>query len=195
MDEQDDRGARVGRGRSGRDARNLLRGGLGCLLLVLAANPAGASPIRSRHDHRPTHAQPIRATRAQPGLGAAWSRFLAAGPTHWSTARPPGIPSGLHLVTTGGQLVETPFVDYLFWRRSLNPARFDHYHPVVGPELGLLLPPPTNPTPVPVGLTISGPPPFNPQPEIGTPEPAALPMALTLIAVGVWYRRRVGRPA
>src|SRR5262249_50627198 len=36
-----------------------------------------------------------------------------------------------------GILPNTPFVNYLLWRRSLNPARFDFYHPRLGPLLAL----------------------------------------------------------
>ncbi|HWE40375.1 MAG TPA: PEP-CTERM sorting domain-containing protein [Isosphaeraceae bacterium] len=31
-----------------------------------------------------------------------------------------------------GLLPETPYINYLRWRRSLNPPRFDHYHPQIG---------------------------------------------------------------
>jgi len=34
-----------------------------------------------------------------------------------------------------GLLPDTPFYNYMRWRRSLNPARFDHYHPNLGPAL------------------------------------------------------------
>lgn len=165
--------------------------GLGSLALIVAVSPAGASPMRSPH--------PARATRshALPANGTPWSRFLSGGPALWAEARPPRIPSGLHLLTHNGQLVATPFVEYLSWRRSLSPARFDHYHRVVGPELGMLLPPPTVPTSTPIagGISQGGPPALNPQPENGAPEPGALTMAFTLIAAGLWYRRRVGRLA
>ncbi|HEV3122529.1 MAG TPA: hypothetical protein VGY53_11530, partial [Isosphaeraceae bacterium] len=45
------------------------------------------------------------------------------------------IPSGIHLHLVNGLLPDTPLVEYLRWRRSLNPARFDFYHPNVGPML------------------------------------------------------------
>lgn len=35
-----------------------------------------------------------------------------------------------------GLLPNTPFINYLRWRRSLNPARFDHYHPQWASALG-----------------------------------------------------------
>ncbi len=33
---------------------------------------------------------------------------------------------------SNGMLPDSAFVDYLRWRRSLNPTRFDYYHPTTG---------------------------------------------------------------
>jgi hypothetical protein len=145
--------------------------------MALAASNAGASPI---------HAYRLATPEV---LGPAWARFLAGGPTLWALVTPPRLPSGLELQYQNGALVETPFVDYLYWRRSLNPARFDHYHPNIGPALGQLTPPTTA---VP-GSTTTGTPPINPQPQNGVPEPASLPLALSLVGAGLWWRRRIVR--
>jgi hypothetical protein len=45
------------------------------------------------------------------------------------------IPMGIRLVVVNGLLPDNPLVEYLRWRRSLNPARFDHWHPRIGPML------------------------------------------------------------
>lgn len=79
------------------------------------------------------------------------------------------------LSTLNGLLPDTPLIRYLKWRRSLNPERFDFFHPVLGPilEEDEEIRDGTNPTPQPGETT---PPPSNPgnpgsQPPGGTPPP------------------------
>jgi hypothetical protein len=157
------------------------------LLALSHGLPARAGRIHSNHLH---------GVRTEASLGPRWARFLAGGPALWSVVRSPKIPSGLVLAMQNGELVETPFVEYLLWRRSLNPARFDHYHPFVGPELGMLIPPPTTPVTPPGGTTSGGPPPVNPQPENGVPEPTGLFAFATLAAwAAVIWRRRPSEEA
>jgi len=155
------------------------------LTLVPAPEPARAGAIRS-------HALP-GPVRTELTLGPAWSRFLAGGPGLWAVARPPRFPSGLSLLTRNGQIVDTPFVDYLVWRRNLNPARFDRYHPFIGPALGRLLPPPSppkNPNPAPGQID---PPITPPRPQVGTPEPGTISIAVVLTGIAWAYRRRSTR--
>lgn len=147
--------------------------------------PAGASGIRGHHLIVAKHAQ---------SLGPAWGGFLSGGQSVWETAKAPRFPSGLALPSHLGRLVDTPFVDYLSWRRSLDPARFDHYHPNVGPELALMT------TPVratPAATTMGGVPkhPFRPTPQ-NLPEPGSLGIAFVLLGAGLAVRNRVrGRSA
>jgi hypothetical protein len=160
--------------------------GLACLL-ILAPDAASASPIRA---HRLSVATPPPSR-----FGPAWSRFLAGGPSLWEVRRAPAIPSHLVLAVQNGLLVPTPFVDYLLWRRTLDPTRFDRYHPRIGPELSRLSPsialtnPPfTRPVPVPLVLA---PTPSNPQAQLGTPEPGSFAVLLVLAgAFGAYQRRR-----
>ena len=90
-----------------------------------------------------------------------------------------------------GALPNTPFMNYLRWRRSLNAARFDHYHPLIGPLLGEdagsrsnsvnLDPLPLSDGPSgdpPIGIDgrpggRSGPPPIDPPNASSVPEPAS----------------------
>jgi len=89
------------------------------------------------------------------------------------------------------------------WRRSLNPARFDRWHPIEGPIIGGInpqpqtLPPPTNPPPTnpPVNPPTNPPtnPPDNPPLPPGVPEPGSMAVALGLIGAGWLWRRRSQR--
>jgi hypothetical protein len=178
--------------------------GLGLFAALLSAGPASASPIISNQQDDPK-------TTTELSLGQNWLNFLAGGPSLWAVESPPPFPSGLVLLTQNGQIIETPFVDYLIWRRNLDPARFDHFHPNVGPVLGQLTPPTTTVptgTPrsgVPAGTPRSGVPTgtprsgnddgTNPQPQNGVPEPGMLPIALTLTAVAFWWKLRPARSA
>jgi hypothetical protein len=60
---------------------------------------------------------------------------------------------------TNGLLPNTALYNYLEYRRSLNPARFDYYHPVLGPILAenQQIQTQTNPTPPPKGEIIPPP--------------------------------------
>lgn len=92
-----------------------------------------------------------------------------------------------------GQLPNWAFVDYLSWRRSLNPTRFDLNHPNLAQ---MLVYRPTSPP-------ICPPCPCEPtgpvRPQTQTPEPPQIPepssalIALTLLGAGVWAHRRRGR--
>ncbi|MFO0952894.1 MAG: hypothetical protein U0835_17440 [Isosphaeraceae bacterium] len=142
-------------------------------LAVTTLGTASASPIRTFR---------VVTSDTEASLGPEWARFLAGGPFFWSVETPPSFPSGLVLETLNGRIVETPFVDYLIWRRNQDPARFDLNHPNVGPPLGQILIPPRTPTN----------PPINPQPQLpGIPEPASLLTTLVIASSSVlWWRRR-----
>jgi hypothetical protein len=66
------------------------------------------------------------------------------------------------VVPSNGLLPTTPYDNYLRWRRSLDPPRFDHFHPRIGHLLGLdgvikTTPAPTpTPTPTLVRKTVVG---------------------------------------
>jgi hypothetical protein len=159
---------------------------LGLALLGSNGTTASASPIRSYG---------IVVTNID-SLGPAWARFLSFGPEFWENHAPPPFPSGLILPTQNGLLVETPFVEYLLWRRNLDPARFDHYHPIRGPQLELLTPAVTSAILTPP--TILTPPVTSPAivpsvlPQV--PEPSTLMIAAALMGSafgwGLLKRRR-----
>ncbi|WP_157579420.1 PEP-CTERM sorting domain-containing protein [Singulisphaera acidiphila] len=83
----------------------------------------------------------------------------------------------------------TPWVQYLLWRQGLNVARFNFYHPGLGPALEELPPPKTPPTtPPPAGGEVDPP---TPKPPV--PEPSSFLVALGMLGAGIWWRSRASR--
>ncbi len=145
------------------------------LIGLCLSHPVAASPIRHQ-----SQAQKIQ---------TEWNNFLAGGPTLWGTRHAPPITALIkresHADLATADPLSLPMVQYLEWRRDLNPARFDHFHPFVGPILQSLLPPPTTVNPQPQEL----PPQFA-----SVPEPGTISIALGLLAAGAFGRRRSRRP-
>jgi hypothetical protein len=92
-----------------------------------------------------------------------------------------------------------PMINYLMWRRSLRPGRFDRYHPRLGPTLAQLLSQPVAPS-VPqafVPTPASPAPTPNPGPaapqmvEPSVPEPSTWLLALLMGIWGLWSRKRL----
>jgi hypothetical protein len=147
-----------------------------------------------------------QAARAVLTPGSAWDRYFArALATHEMRVKSPGAVGVLALTeaATGG-LPQTALVQYLEWRRSLNPARFDFYHPGLGPllqpqvvtppQLGgekITPPPPSNPPVNPPENPPENPPVLPPDvPPPSVPEPSSLAVAAAMLAAGAWARRR-----
>jgi hypothetical protein len=115
-------------------------------MVIAAVAPAGmasASPIR--HHHHPASGS----SNPNPAL-AAWQSFLHGGPMLWARVNSPQIGTQIHDLMHKGLKASDPIsnlnVDYLMWRRSLDPVRFDHFHPKVGHALQTMLTPTsTNP--------------------------------------------------
>jgi len=114
-----------------RDRRTLL-----VLVLCVAASAgmAEASPIR--------HHQISSESAPKP---SAWNEFLDGGPELWASAQPPTIGTEIHHIMNHALKSADPTanlnVEYLMWRQSLDPVRFDRYHPRVGRELRSMLTP------------------------------------------------------
>src|SRR4051794_26267469 len=125
------------------------------LLGVLPASPAPASPIRHHSDPAPR-----RPARERDSLTA----FLVGRPGLRPSLRAPRTLAEVRLAAADGLLTETPFVDELLRRRSLNPARFDHYHPRLGPILAAV---PLRPPQVPARPLIK--PTTSPPPRVVPP--------------------------
>jgi hypothetical protein len=160
-------------------------------------------------------------TPSQEHLFIVWTHYLAQGPQLWNKTHgptvSPAIKSTIWAVLktdTQAQSLANPMIEYLLYRQSLHPKRFDTFHPKLGAALNQLLNSPTPPTsvppptypPVPVSTVASqgvAPPstliPPSPQsvPQNITPpaipEPSSLIIALGMTGCGLWWRQRLRR--
>ena len=102
-------------------------------------------------------------TTAEAKTFEAWTKFLAEGTPTWSTTHAPAFTPAIESTIwqvlktdTEAQSIANPMIDYLEWRRSLDPTRFTDNHPNLSPALAQLLsspslpanPPPPTDTPV-----------------------------------------------
>lgn len=192
----------VGRRRGGWRPRLAI--GLGVLALLAPAR-ARAGPIWRQWTHP---GLVVRARAVDP-----WERYYqAALRYHWTNVRVPLVVVRSLRPGADGLLPRSSLVEYLEWRHGLNPARFDRYHPFLGPLLERdswlrSLIPPTTLTVVPptrqTGIdSLVIPPPTSPpdtqSPELlipppQVPEPATLWIGLAL--AGIAARYRAGRRA
>ena len=107
--------------------------GLGLVLAFVLGPPdrlAAAGPIRGAAVARMAR---VRAAIVQEG--SAWDRYFARA-LRMRRLDVQG-PSAVRVLAaeTDGRLPDCAFVDYLQWRRSLNPARFDRFHVQLGQML------------------------------------------------------------
>src|SRR4051794_36474959 len=99
------------------------------LLLIFPALPAQATPIRHQSVTHPALPRDLH----------AWVNFLGGGESLWARKHAPPVTAHVRqliaqeLSTTNP--ASTLMVQYLTWRRDLNPQRFDRWHPTLGPEL------------------------------------------------------------
>lgn len=132
-------------------------------------------------------------------LPPVWRAFLDKGPGGWGAYQSPPftVPTRLavwRMLEDASWSTELdPMLEYLIWRRDLNAARFDRFHPFLGPRLGQILRPPAPLVPpieipeLPHGIT---PPPPLVVPDNPVPEPSGLVIAALASAWGLWRRWR-----
>jgi hypothetical protein len=165
----------------GRLARRL---GVG---LALMAGFGGSDVEACRIRHQATTPPPSKSE-------LAFEAFLKAGPHEWLHATP-HIPRGTPLlVNPDGTAKPSLFLDYLCWRRMLNPTRFDAHHRHIAATVAracttpatVSLPSPTTPPATQVGS-----PPLVHPPQQTVPEPStALFAGLAIVGTVVWRGRR-----
>ncbi len=126
-----------------------------------------------------------------------WQNYFAQALREQRTnvRRPPNIFRMLN-ADENGLLPDSPLVEYLHWRRALNPRRFDRLHPKLAPLLTqdmLNRLPPDFPS-LPALPSLPTDPdlfdPTRPITQVPIPEPGTLMIALILASSFVWMRRR-----
>ncbi len=167
-------------------------------LVVVAVITVGTTPARASRIHHLNSAQ-------QQAQLLQIQTFLDGGQAVWSTTPPPIFPKSL-LLQAATQIVagnEPTIAQYLRWRQSLNPTRFNHYHPFLGqilnndvntPTFNVKLPTPSV-TPASPGKTPS----VTPAKVVSgqgvtpsrVPEPSTSLIAVALVGVFAWNKRRM----
>jgi hypothetical protein len=187
---------------------------LGLIVAVLAGSAPGSANAAAVKKHL--------ITPANERVFVAWTNFLSAGPQLWSTKHAPAFTPAIQSTIwqilktdTQGQSLANPMIDYLLWRRSLNPKRFTANHTRLSPALAQLLSAPSTPagvppptfTPAPQATTptattpiatapqtVSDPPLVPPVAQVApvaVPEPGSYLIAVVMIGCGLWCRRRM----
>ena len=170
--------------------------------LILGIQPVQAAAIKKLV---------LRASEAQ--TFEAWTKFLAAGTPTWSTTQAPAFTPAIRSAIwqvlktdTEAQAIANPMIEYLEWRRSLDPTRFTSFHPNLSPALAQLLSSPSLPTnpPLPTDTPVtetttapqvlSSPATLSAAPQgfpPSIPEPSSLLLAAAMTGWGIWWLRRI----
>ncbi len=146
--------------------------------------------------------QPLQAA----AINEAWTNFLAGGPQTWATTHAPAFTPAVRSTIwqvlktdTEAQSIANPMIEYLEWRRSLDPTRFTSYHPNLSPALAQLLSSPSLPpgvpeptsTPVTPSSTTVTPTGAQTVSPPAVPEPSSLLLAAAMTGWGIWWRQRI----
>jgi hypothetical protein len=157
---------------------------------------ANASPIH--------HAEKVAMEHA--GTNRTWSEYLLGGPSVWSTIAHPQLNATIESAMWKSIKHDPPpnpsaVVQFFLYKQSLDPARFDHYHPRVAVALAKikteLVSAAATPTPTSTTTTSSptdqaqtlGPPASSPDVN-SVPEPGTLLLSLGMVGYALWWRRR-----
>lgn len=180
-----------------------------------AGKEAGAAAIHRHHAH-PTAALASAHVGAMPAaelhVFREWSRYLYEGPRVWRRVEHPPYTHAvkqavLASLRTDAATNADPMVNYLMWKRRIDPRRFAHYHPRVARRLRRIamarsspvLAPTSSGTPT-TGRSSGGSPSTHHSPgssrEYLIPPPSAPEPGMLLVAAGMtlwafrWLRKR-----
>jgi PEP-CTERM motif len=141
------------------------------------------------------------------GMNRTWSEYLLGGPSVWSSVAHPALNSAIESAMWKAIKSDPPpnidaVVQFFLYKQSLDPARFDHYHPRVGAAMAKIkaelaaqsTTPPTATTSTattPTDQAQSLTPPGSTSPnENSIPEPATILLAIGMAGYALWWRRR-----
>jgi hypothetical protein len=107
--------------------------------VVLGTPGVEASAIHHRDKSSADAREHRDASPGPTGVYLEWSRYLAAGPKVWARVVHPPVTKGVDAwvwkdvrTDPGG---DDRMVDFLLYKQSVDPPRFDHYHPNLAPIL------------------------------------------------------------
>ncbi len=98
--------------------------------LVSASNRSEAAAIHHVHDSSAVDA----------ASNQTWAEYLLGGPSVWSKVAHPALTAGIEAqmwksIKSDPPPNTTAVVQFFEYRQSLDPARFDHYHPRIAASL------------------------------------------------------------
>jgi hypothetical protein len=171
---------------------------LGLVVSVALASPrTQAAPIHRDHE---TDREAARiAAKAAAGGYRTWSEYLTGGPSVWSAVIHPPVTKSVEgaiwkaIHKDPGE--SSPWIQFLLYKQSLDPARFAFFHPQVSKALArlatapktptqALTPPPTTPSSTPSS------PPTQGQSITPIPEPSTWLLTLGFSGWACWRFRR-----
>ena len=120
------------------------------------------------------------------------------GPTVWSSVAHPALTPAIEASMWKAIRSDPPanpsaVVQFFSYRQSVNPARFDHYHPRIAKALARMGAQALTPTPNTTPTTPTTP---SDQPQVLTPpvtpvpEPATVLITIGMAGYALWWRRR-----
>ncbi len=174
-------------------ARRRLWLGLAVLGVGLWGSPrAEAAAIHHAH----------KTATADPASDRTWSEYLMGGPTVWSSVAHPALTPGIEASMWKAIRSDPPphtnaVVQFFMFRQSVDPARFDHYHPRIAKALskieGEIATPTTTTTTMTTTATPASTSPTDQAQQLApaaVPEPATLFVTLGMVGYALWWRRR-----
>ncbi|AMV39369.1 PEP-CTERM sorting domain-containing protein [Planctomyces sp. SH-PL62] len=178
---------------------------LGMVLLAFPLATAQAGPMRAKFSGRLAAQEFAPISASSPAYSNSWASFLSGGEPTWASRPSPPVTISvrqavLRLINGDPSIAaSSPLIGYMVWRRNLDVARFDFYHPHIGPRLpqGFIPPapqvvPPLAP-PSDIPSTPDDPPLLPPVPSVippVVPEPSAFLVIAMGTAGALWMRRR-----
>jgi hypothetical protein len=125
-----------------------------------------------------------------------WSEYITGGPNVWSHVAHPALNQEIEAAMWKNIRSDPPpdtsaLVNYFLYKQSLDPARFDHYHPRLARALAKIEAQLVNPTTSPT--TSTQPQTITPPSSSSVPEPSTVFLTLGMASYAIWWRRRARR--
>jgi hypothetical protein len=161
-------------------------------LIALGAALLGSNSTKAAAIH---HVD--KTSAVDPASFRTWSEYLLGGPTVWASVAHPALTPAIEASMWKAIKSDPPpdtdaVVQFFLWKQSLDPARFDHFHPNVAAAMSKIKAELATATPATVPSTGTS----SPTDEAQTltppavPEPATLYLTIGMAGYALWWRRR-----